>query len=197
MVRFGDREIAKEKFYAAKRPIKIWDINVDNIVISKLVKTKSKSKYLIRYLNETIRPLVLIMPKMSGYVKSFKVKEGNNKLMSFRIDDEKLLEKYKAIWTKIEDLKNIKLNALPVYDDKYIKAKIRTFGDKVYTNFRGLDVPEDDKECESFTVISIDSLLVYDKKYYLQVYLDNCAYKTNCAVNKQMADYLGENLFED
>ena len=196
MVRFGDREIAKEKFYAAKRPIKIWDANVDNIVISKLVKTKSKSKYLIRYLNETIRPLVLIMPKMSGYVKSFKVKEGNNKLMSFRIDDEKLLEKCKAIWTKIEDLKNIKLNALPVYDDKYIKAKIRTLGDKVYTNFRGLDVPEDDKECESFTVISIDSLLVYDNKYYLQVYLDNCAYKTNCAVNKQMTDYLGENLFE-
>ena len=54
---------------------------------------------------------------MSGYVKTFKVKEGDkdksNKLMSFRIDDEKLLEKYKTIWTKIEHLKNIKLNALP------------------------------------------------------------------------------------
>ena len=47
MVRFGDREIAKERFYAAKRPIKIWDVNVDNIVISKLVKTKTNSKYLI------------------------------------------------------------------------------------------------------------------------------------------------------
>ena len=33
MVRFGDREIPKEKFYAAKRPIKISDVNVDNIVI--------------------------------------------------------------------------------------------------------------------------------------------------------------------
>ena len=66
--------------------------------------------------------------------------------MSFRIDNEKLLEKYKAIWTKIEDLKNIKLIALPVYDDRYIKTKIRTFGDKVYTNFHGLNVPENDKE---------------------------------------------------
>ena len=84
--------------------------------------------------------------------------------MSFHIDDEKLLEKYKAIWTKIEDLKNIKLNALPVYEDRYIKSKIRTFGDKVYTKFRGLDVPEDDVECESFILISINSLLVYDKK---------------------------------
>ena len=36
------------------------------------------------------------MPKMSGYVKTFKVKGGDkdkiNKLMSFRRDDEKLLE---------------------------------------------------------------------------------------------------------
>ena len=59
------------------------------------------------------------MPEMSGYVKTFKVKDGNkdkkSKLMSFRIDDENLLEKYKAISTKIENFKNVKLNALPVY----------------------------------------------------------------------------------
>ena len=134
------------------------------------------------------------MPKMSGYVKTFKmVKEGNNKFMSLRIDDEKLLEKYKTIWTKIENLKNIKLNALPVNDDRYIKTKTRALSDTVYTNFRGLNVPGDDIECESFTVISIDSLLVYDMKYYLQVYFDNCAYKI---VNKQMTDYLDENLIE-
>ena len=70
MVRFGEKEIAKEKFYAAKKPIKIWDVNVDNIVISKLVKTKTNSKYLIGYLDKAIRPLVLIIPKMSGHVKT-------------------------------------------------------------------------------------------------------------------------------
>ena len=104
------------------------------------------------------------------------------------------MEKYKAIWTKIEDLKIIELNALPVYDDRYIKTKIRTYGDKVYTNFRGLNVPEDDIECESFTVISIDSLLVSESKYYLKAYLDNCVFKI---VIKQMIDYLDKNLFED
>ena len=51
-----------------KRPIKIWDVNVDNI-ISKLGQTKTNSKYLIGYLDKAIRPLVLIMPKMNGYVK--------------------------------------------------------------------------------------------------------------------------------
>ena len=49
---------------------------------------------------------------MSRYIKIFKVKDGdankNNKLKSICIDDGKLLEKYKIIWTtKIEDLKNI------------------------------------------------------------------------------------------
>ena len=95
------------------------------------------------------------------------------------------MRSYKAIWTKIEDLKNIELNALPVYDDRYINTKIREYGDKVYTNFRDLNVLEDDIECEYFTVISINSLLVYNNKYYLQIYLDNCAYKI---VNKQMTN---------
>ena len=67
---------------------------------------------------------------MSGYVKTFKVKDGdkdkNNKFMSLSMIDEKILEKYKAIWTKTEGLKNIELNVLPVYDDRYIKTKIKT-----------------------------------------------------------------------
>ena len=54
----------------------------------------------------------MIIPKKSGYIKIFKDKDEdkgkNNKLMSFRIDDQKLLEKYKVIWTNIEDLNNIK-----------------------------------------------------------------------------------------
>ena len=33
MVKFGKTEIAKENFEAAKKPIKIWDFNIVNIVI--------------------------------------------------------------------------------------------------------------------------------------------------------------------
>ena len=54
---------------------------------------------------------------MNGYVKTFKVEDRINKLMSFPI------EKYKSIGTKIENLKNIKLNALPVYDHKIYKKQ--------------------------------------------------------------------------
>ena len=79
MVGSGEKEMAKEKFYAAEKPIKIWDVNVDNIVVSKLIETIN-SKYLIGMkFDKAIRPLVLAMPKMSGYVKTFIVKEGNKK----------------------------------------------------------------------------------------------------------------------
>ena len=69
------------------------------------------------------------MPKMRAYVKKFNDEDKISKLMSFRIDTDKLLEKYEAIWIKIKDAKKIELNALPVYDHRYIKTKI-------YTKFR-------------------------------------------------------------
>ena len=90
----------KRKVFCCKRTYKVWNVNVNNILMSKLVK-KNNYKYLIGYLDIGIRLLVLIMPKMSGYVKTFKVKDDNKdknkKLMSFCVDGEKLLEKYKAI----------------------------------------------------------------------------------------------------
>ena len=52
---------------------------------------------------------------------------------------------------------------------------------------------EDDIECESFTVISIDSLLINESKYYLQVYLEDFACKI---VDERIIDYLGDYPFE-
>ena len=59
-------------------------------------------------LDKVVRSLVWIMPKINRYVKTLKVKDGdkdrNNTLTPFCRHDERLLEKYKAIWIKIEDL---------------------------------------------------------------------------------------------
>ena len=82
------------------------------------------------------------------------------------------------------------MKALPVYDNRYIKTKIKTYGD---TNFRGLNMQGDGVEWESFTIISIDSIHVYENKCNLEVYLDNCAYKI---VGKQIIDYLHDHRFD-
>ena len=64
MVKFRKTGIEKENVYAAKKTINIWDINVNNIFVWKLIKTKTNSKYLIGYLDKDTGPLVLIMRKM-------------------------------------------------------------------------------------------------------------------------------------
>lgn len=78
-----------------------------------------------------------------------------------------------------------------VYDNRYIKIKVGTYGKKGSTNFCGLNKPQVGLECKYFTIISIDSLIVYGNKYYPLVYWDNCAYKV---VNAQMIDYVDDNL---
>ena len=54
-------------------------------------------------------------------------------------------------------------------------------------------MPKDNLECESFTTVFIDSSFTYENKYYLQVYLDICAYKI---VDKQLIDYPDDTIFE-
>ena len=104
MLRFGKTKVREEEFYGSKKTMDICDVNVNIIIISNLVETKNNSKYLIGYLDEVTQALVLILPKMSGYVETFKVKDGdengNSKLMSFHINDENLLGNYKTIQTK-------------------------------------------------------------------------------------------------
>ena len=69
MLIFNEIKVAKEEFYGFKKPTNIWDVHVDNIVISKLVETKSNNKYLIRYLDKVIRPLVMALPNMLRHLK--------------------------------------------------------------------------------------------------------------------------------
>ena len=94
--RFGKIKVEKEKFCGAKKPLKIWDVNVYNTVILKLVEAKKNSKYLIGYLDEVLKPLVLILPKINGYIKIFiyKIEDKNkkNKFLSLHIDDDKIFK---------------------------------------------------------------------------------------------------------
>ena len=57
-MRFEETKIAKKEFYIEKKKtIKIWNVNVGNIAISKLVKTETNFKYLTGYLDKDITPL--------------------------------------------------------------------------------------------------------------------------------------------
>ena len=74
------------------------------------------------------------MPQMNGYMKYF---ESGGKIISFIIKDDDVLDKYIEVRDKIETDLNIKFHSMPVYDEKYIKAKVREFHGVIKTNFLG------------------------------------------------------------
>ena len=76
MLILDQKKIKKEEFYGVQETINIWNVDFSNIDISKLTETKNDSKYLIGYLNEVIRAIDMILPKISEYVKTFKEKDG-------------------------------------------------------------------------------------------------------------------------
>ena len=92
--------------------------------------------------------------------------------MSFKIDEDWVYLKYNEIWNKIKGLLGkIKLSSDVVYDDQYIKTKVKTFK-MVKTSFSDDIIPEGQNEYECIPGLSADSVLKVDKKWYQQVYLE-------------------------
>ena len=97
--------------------------------------------------------------------------------MSFVIKDGDVLDKYNEIWDKIKETLSIKFHSMPVYDEKYIKAKVREFNGVIKTNFLGDEIPKESMHYTCIACITIDSVMRMEKKNYLQVYLEECKYR--------------------
>ena len=85
-------------------------------------------------------------------------------------------------------LNGVKLSRDVIYDDQYIKTKVKTFK-MVKTLFDGDKISEEKIEYECIPCISIDSVLKVDKKWYPQVYLEQCKYKMKKRKVKNLIDY--------
>ena len=91
-INFDDKKINKSNFYKNKKLLNLNGIDVNKILVSKNKSygTKHSLKYFIRYNDgDVIRPVCIILPQMIGYVKHF----DSNKTISFKVSDNKLLEK--------------------------------------------------------------------------------------------------------
>ena len=64
--------------------------------------------------------------------------------MSFKVNDDRLLKKHTKILRRVNILMNIQFYSDPVYgdNDKYIKTKVKSYGDKLNTKFKGKKIPK-------------------------------------------------------
>ena len=166
---------------------------VDQIVVSDKFKHNNEGfKYFIGYQEgEIVKPLCIILPQMSGYIKYF---ENGGKNMSFLIKDDEVWEKYKQSWDVIKNKLGIKFHSEPIYKQKYLKAKVREFDGVIKTNFLGNDMPKENMYYTCITCITIGSDMRIDKKSHLQVYLKEC----KCRVKRiQMSKFINTELKSD
>ena len=69
---------------------------------------------------------------MNAYKRGF----DKTKCMPFLIKDEKLLDKYKEIWKKkVSNITKKEIDSKPVYNEKHLKTKIKSYDGKINTNF--------------------------------------------------------------
>ena len=65
---------------------------------------------------------------------------------------------------------NIEFDSEPAYGDnnKYIKAKIKSYGDKVNTNFKSKKIPKENASCQCLSLVMLESIIRVSKNYYPQ-----------------------------
>ena len=85
-------------------------------------------------------PLCIILPQMSEYIKPFDDAEKN---MSFKTEDEGMYLKYNEIWNKIKKTLNTRFHSQPIYDETYIKTKVKTFSGVINTLFSDNKIPKE------------------------------------------------------
>ena len=166
-----------KEFHASKQVIALNSVNTNKIVVSdKFKHSDDGSKYFIGYLHDdvVIRPLCIILPQMSEYIKYF---DNGGKNTPFKIEDESVYLKYTEIWNKIKTSLDTRFHSQPIYDGKYIKAKVKTFSNMTNILFSGNELTKERSHYICFATTCIDSVLKEDKKNYPQVYLEQCKYK--------------------
>ena len=85
---FGNIEIEKSKFYRKKTLVLLEDVDIEKVLVSNKISFGEKNyKYFIGYLynGNKVKPLNIMLPKTSGYVKSC---DGETKWMYFFVEDD-------------------------------------------------------------------------------------------------------------
>ena len=193
-IKFGDKEVDKKDFYSSKKAILLDSVDLSKIVVSSRWKLNDTTyKYFCGYLNnDVIKPLCVILPQMSGYIKYF---DNGGKNMSFVTDDKKVYEKYDEILNAVKSLLKLKFTAGPIRDDKYILAKLKIFKKKNLITFNNNNIiPMEKNHYICIPAIDIDSVLTIDKKAYPQAYLEECKYKLK---KRKLVSFINSEIIDD
>ena len=105
---------------------------------------------------------------------------------AFINQNDEVWQKYEDIWNVIKNKLNIKFHSQPIYENKYLKAKVKEFGGNIKTNFLGNGLPKENTYYTCIACITIDSVLKINKKNYPEAYLEECKYKVKKYIHQDL-----------
>ena len=79
----------------------------------------------------------------------------------------------------------------PLYNEKYLIAKIKSFNRKINSNFHNNNIPKEDSQCICLSVILINSVFRTGNNYYPQVFLEECKYVVK---EKKISKYIIDDI---
>ena len=91
----------------------------------------------------------------------------------------------------MEKIKNSLIENEKVHNEKYLKAKIKSYNRKINTNFHNKNVPKEGSQFICLPVILIDSFFRTGKNYYPQVFVEECKYSVK---EKRIPEYITDDI---
>ena len=136
-----------------------------NIDINKMVVSNKKDV-------KKIRLLCIFLPKMSAYRKVL----DETKYMSFIIKNDESLKRDHKIWQKVKNIIDKAFDSDSVYNEKYLKAKIKSYNGKTNTNFYNNKIPKEVSQYMCVSVLLIKFGFRAGSNSYPHFLLEECKY---------------------
>ena len=102
-----------------------------------------------------------------------------------------MLEKYNKIWEKVSNTIKKGFDSELVYNEEYLRNKIKSYEGKISTHFHGNKIPKEVSQCICFSAILIDNIFRTGKNYCPQAFLKEYKYAVK---EKKMTKYVTDKL---
>ena len=172
MLKLGQKEVTDKDFYGQTQITDIFTIDLNKVVVSDKVPCNNGKdcRYIVGYqADEALIPLLIKMPKNIFSYGVSKYDKNSAYTMSFIVSEEKeWVTQYKKIWSEIESQLFEKLTTEPIKGEgRYIHDKLKTWKERIKTNFHGQDVAHD-MYCNATAVLKTDPVYKQGKNYHPQ-----------------------------
>ena len=157
--KFGQVNVSSKDFYKRKQITDLFSLDYDKVMGSDPIQCGKDKRYIIGY--ETSNGIIPLYIKTSKNIFSNGVRqysENSAYMMGFDLDGHKdWLEKYELAWNRVGQKMFQCFTKDPVNKDRYVNGKLKTWKEKISTNFHGKDVPHVGY-CEATAILKVSSV---------------------------------------